>query len=311
MVQWTAAATTAPDTWGISGPAFLGYYALGALLALGLALACRRAVLNRITPASDPNGPLRPTELAMLIDEKRPVLAGLAHLRGRHLIDSTGRSIRTPTAAEMSALDPLSVSLHAHLIRTDRRNIRDLRAAGIFAVVKMRADLRARGYLSGPRQRKALILATLPLDLLLVIGLARLVAGASTHHSVGFLVVALIVTFIAAALMLRPPRVARRGRDTLAAEQERNLYLRPGNSPAYSSYGPDSAALAVALFGGAALWMMDPELAGAVSMAAVPVGGGGSGYSCSTDSGSSGDSGGGSSCSSSSCGSSCGGGCGG
>ncbi|WP_369638628.1 TIGR04222 domain-containing membrane protein, partial [Nocardia sp. JMUB6875] len=317
MVPWTAAAANpaaAPDTWGISGPTFLTFYAIAALLAFGFTLARRIAILGHTEPSTESVSSLRPSEIAMLVDDKRPVLAGLAQLRGYQLIDSTGRPVRQPTDADQRWLDTVSNALFRHLLGSEQRSMTDLRAAGILSVARMRADLTERGYLFGPKQRKALYLAALPMDALLILGIVRLIAGMSAHHKVGFLVLALIVLLVATGFMIRSPRLTQRGRDALDSVRSQHLHLRPNNAPSYGSYGPNSAAFAAALFGAGVLWSLDPALAQATAVVGGGYGGSGGGDSCSTGSScstSSGDSGGGSSCGSS-CGSGCGGGgCGG
>ncbi|MEC3914325.1 TIGR04222 domain-containing membrane protein [Nocardia sp. CDC160] len=308
MVQWTAAATAVPETWGISGPVFMLCYVIAAAVAVGLGFARRAAVLRAVDPAWPPEGPLRPSETAMLVDDRRPVLAGLAQLRGHQIIDSTGKPVRTPTDSEQRHLDPISGTLYAHLLGSDRRRVRDMVTATGTAVRGLRDSLTARGYLFGDKQRKALWTARIPLLAMLLLGFARLFA--SSGHPVGFLVFAMIAVALFTWGVGRPPRLTQRGRDALASATAGNRHLRPANAPAYSAYGPDSAALAVALYGGLVLWTLDPALAGAAEIAAG--GGAGGGSSCGSGStcGSSGDSGGGSSCGSS-CGSGCGGGCGG
>ncbi|AYF76022.1 TIGR04222 domain-containing membrane protein [Nocardia yunnanensis] len=301
MVQWTVAAAPAPETWGISGPAFLAGYLLAAVAALVFGFARRAAVLRATDPHWPPAAPLRPTETAMLVDDRRPVLAGLAQLRGHQLIDSTGRPVRTPTETEQRQLDPVSGTLFTHLFGTKQPRVSEMVLATGTAVRGLRDSLIARGYLSGDTQRKALWTARIPLLGVLVLGFARLLS--SSGHPVGFLIVAMIVCAVFTWVVGRSTRLTRRGREALAVTTASNRHLRPANAPAYSAYGPDSAALAVALFGGMALWGLDPALAGAAEIAA---GGGSGGSSCGSDSScGSGDSGG------SSCGSSCGGGCGG
>ncbi|MTE14719.1 TIGR04222 domain-containing membrane protein [Nocardia aurantiaca] len=309
MVLRTDAAAAATDTWGISGPAFLQFYAIAALVAVIFGFARRTSVLRTIDPAWLPAGPLRPSETAMLVDDKRPVLAGLAQLRGHQIIDSTATPVRTPSDTEQRNLDPISGTLYAHLLGSPRRRIPDMVAATGSAVSNLREKLTGEGYLLGEKQRKALWTARIPLLGLLLLGLVRVFAGLSAHHPVGFLIVAMIVLAVLSWAVGRPSRLTRRGRDALAAAHAGNRHLRPANSPAYAAYGPDSAALAVALFGGLVLWTLDPALAGAANVVA---GGGGSDSSSCGSGSSCGSSDSGSSCSSSSsCGSSCGGGCGG
>ncbi|GAB2523205.1 TIGR04222 domain-containing membrane protein [Nocardia heshunensis] len=308
MVQWTAAAAAAPDTWGISGPIFMLGYVIAGVLAVVAGFARRAAVLRMIDPEWPPAAALRPTETAMLVDDRRPVLAGLAQLRGHQIIDSAGRPVRTPTEAEQRQLDPVSGTLYAHLFSAKQPRVSDMVAATGSVVGGLREHLITGGYLFGGKQRKALWTARIPLLAVLVLGFARLFS--STGHPVGFLVFAMIVLAFFTWPVGRPTRLTRRGREALLITTASNRHLRPNNAPAYSAYGPDSAAVAVALFGGMALWTLDPALAGAAEIAVGGVGSGGSSCSSGSSCGSSDSGGGGSSCGSS-CGGGCGGGCGG
>ncbi|WP_327142787.1 TIGR04222 domain-containing membrane protein [Nocardia sp. NBC_01327] len=320
MDPWTALAgaphPAAADTWGISGPTFLSLYALAGILAALYGFGRRAMVLRDARGAQTSAHALSPTETAMLFDDRRPVLTGLAQLRGYQLINSAGATTRHLTATEEQALDPVSQSLHAHLIGSANRNVLTLDAVARDPLTALRNSLTDRGYLIGPEQRNSLLLAAFPLGALFLFGVLRVIAGLANRHGVGYLILVMVVVLICTLLILRPPRLTRLGRRAADESVRRNGHLRPHNTPAYSAYGPDSAALATALFGATVLVSLDPALAHATG--ALWAGGGftgsGGGYSgsncSSSDSGSSGSncSSSSSGCSSSSCGSSCGGG---
>lgn len=318
MVPWTtlagAPSPAAADTWGISGPNFLGVYALLGFAAVLYGFLQRTKIIRTDSSRAHLATALSPTETAMLFDDRRPVLAGLAQLRGYHLVDSGGVPTRTPTDTEQRALDPISSTLHTYLRNSDRRHVLQLAGATREPIAVLRGSLTDRGFLIGGEQRKALLLAALPLYALLVLGVVRVIAGIANHHSIGYLSLAIVVALVFAFVVQRAPRLTRRGRAAQHESVQRNGHLRPTNAPAYAAYGPDSAAMATALFGAGVLWSLDPGLASATG--ALASGGiSGSGGSCSSssgDSGSSGSDGGGSSCGGSSCGGGgCGGGCGG
>ncbi|MFB7720422.1 MULTISPECIES: TIGR04222 domain-containing membrane protein [unclassified Nocardia] len=316
MVPWTtlaAAARPAADTWGISGPTFLAAYALLGFAAVLYGFTRRTSVIRADHSRAHLANALTPTETAMLFDDRRPVLAGLAQLRGYHLIDSSGQPTRSPTDTETRALDPVSRTMHQYLLGADQRQRHVIHLAGATRapITSLRAVLTDRGYLIGGEQRKSLLLAALPLWALLVLGIVRVIAGIANNHPIGYLALLIIVVAICAFLVQRAPRLTRAGRAAKQESMRRNGHLRPANAPAYSAYGPDSAALAAALFGAGVLWSLDPGLAGATG--ALASGGiSGSGGSCSSSSGDSGGGGdSGSSCGSSCGGGGCGGGCGG
>ncbi|MBL1073057.1 TIGR04222 domain-containing membrane protein [Nocardia sp. 2] len=289
-----AAVPAAADTWGISGPAFLGFYLLTALAAAVYGFT-QRARIIRDTSHTRPHAhPLTVTETAMLFDDRRPVLAGLAQLRGHGLISSAGTPTRGPDRITEQPLDSFSKALLAYLRTGHKKHVLAMSGASTGPLKTLRKSLVDRGYLLSPAQQRSLFLAALPLDALLVLGIIRIVAGSANHKPVVFLILAMIGVFILTVLVMRPVRLTQQGRRTRQETMQRNSHLRPGNSPAYTSYGTDSAALAAALFGAAVIWQLDPELAGNTGTISASGSGGysGSGSSCSGG-GSGGDGGGG------------------
>ncbi|MVU80043.1 TIGR04222 domain-containing membrane protein [Nocardia sp. ET3-3] len=309
MVLRTAAASTATDTWGISGPDFLRFYLIAAGLAVLFGFAWRTAV-QRWPIGRQPAEQLRPSEAAMLADDRRPILAALAQLRGHRLVGATGKPVTRPEPTDPASLDPFSENLHAYLRKYPlTRRMSELEAATGTATEHLRRDLAERGYLFGERRRNALWAGLIPLAALILLGLVRVIAGMIGHHSVAFLEDSLVALAVLVWLVGRPPRLTHRGRMALARARSQNRHLRPANSPAYSAYGPDAAALAVALFGAGALWSFAPQLAGAVDATTGSWIHGSAGSSCSSGgSGGCGGGGGGGGCGGGGCG---GGGCGG
>jgi hypothetical protein len=91
----------------------------------------------------------------------------------------------------------------------------------------------------------------------LLVGFTRLVAGTSRHHPVGFLAVELIFTVViavVAALRTRFEVLTSRGRGVLATARRVSTPLRTGSLPGQRAY-------AYALFGAAAIWAADRDLA--------------------------------------------------
>lgn len=284
------------NTWGISGPQFLTVYALAGLGAIVLGFVLRARVLSVTDAETHPA--VTASETAMLFDDRRPVLAGLAQLRGQQLIDSHGTP-RDASAAERHGLDRFTHSLHDKLRSTSNRNVRVLEVSASPALERLREDLTERGYLMGPQQRKALYRCGIAAYLVLGVGALRLVAGFAANRPIGWLIAVTVALCIGTFLVARPVRLTGRGRAAVDESLRRNGHLRPDNNPAYTSYGPESAALAAALFGAAVLWSLDPNLAdatGTLAMGATS----GAGGSCSSGGGDGGGDGGG-----------CGGGCGG
>ncbi|MGW4248651.1 TIGR04222 domain-containing membrane protein [Nocardia sp. NPDC004722] len=263
------AAAAASDTWGISGPDFLRYYLAVALGAAALGFAWRTKVLRRVDPAWPSTAPLRPTEIGMLIDDQRPILAVLAQLRAHELIDSRGNAVRKPNETERRSLDPATAELRTHL--GTGRPPAEAPVHVNAAVQVMRDDLVTRGYLLGDRQHEELWWGAIPIAAVIAVGVVRVIhGGLISHHPVAWLEGIMIGLGVLVWLLVRPARLTRRGRAALAEARARNRYLRPANSPAFSAYGPDCAALAAALFGVASLRALDPALARAL---AIVVGG--------------------------------------
>ncbi|WP_067694973.1 TIGR04222 domain-containing membrane protein [Nocardia jejuensis] len=317
--------------WGIPGPLFLGFYVVAAILTTVHGLTRRIKIVHATSAA--PIGPdaLTLTETAMLFNDRRPVLAAVALLRGRELIDSSGSALRSPSPEEEASLEAVGRSLLTYLFSRGRRHLIALGGAAHLHVQRLRDTLIRRGYMIGPKQRRAFWVASLPMWAVLLLGCARIAAEASADQPYGWLVFFSIVLLICISRVLRTQRLTQRGR--LAADEalRTHSHLAPAHRPAYAAYGPDSAALGVALFGPDVLRLVDPRLArtigtldtaggvGGASGSRRPRGGTGGGYtggsscgsggvSCGSSSSSCGSSssscGGGSSCSSSSCSSS-------
>ncbi|WP_067533004.1 TIGR04222 domain-containing membrane protein [Nocardia crassostreae] len=303
MVTWTspaAAALLAADTWGIPSEAFLWAYILTGVAAVTYGLLQRARIIRESGGPDRPDHPLYPVETAMLVDDRRPVLVGLAQLREHRLIGPSGGPIG-PRAVDERALDQLSRQLYERLYTSDDRKVPALSTAVKGPVDALRIVLSERGYLFGRQERKALYLAAIPVVALLLGGL-RVYAGLENNQPIIWLILAMFALLICLRLVTYSPRLTPRGRATLEESRQRYGYLEPRNSPAYGAYGPGTVPLAVALFGAQVLWAVDPELADATNTVATSDGGSG-GSSCSTG-GSDGGGGG-------SCGGGCGGGCGG
>ncbi|WP_369637340.1 TIGR04222 domain-containing membrane protein, partial [Nocardia sp. JMUB6875] len=269
MVLRTVAAAAASDTWGISGPDFIRFYVTAGVIAVAYGVVWRAGVQCWPRPLRSPAKSLRPSETAMLVNYRLPVMSAVAQLRGHELIDADGEPLDTPGGTEQRDLDPLSRELYAYLSTHSKRSVTDMLDGTLEPCRTLREDLTARGYLFGDTRRNILWAGLIPLPALVVLGVVRLFAGLEAHHPVGFLAISLIVLAAVTWALAYPPRLTLRGRSALTRSRMRNRHLSPDKSPAYSAYGPDSAALAVALFGGFVLWNFDPALAGAIEPAHV------------------------------------------
>jgi uncharacterized protein (TIGR04222 family) len=183
------------DTWGIPGPVFTGLY-LGLLLIPLLYAVGRTAVLRRGHAGGSPE---RIEQVALLTGGRtrvgEVVVAGLLE---RQLIrlDGTGRLHRV----RGSASDDLGRAA-LERIGTTGASVGEVRATvGRHpSVAQLETELVARGLLTDVRElRLTLVVTAVAYWVLLVVGVVRLIAGASAGHAVGYLLGLLVLTTVAA-----------------------------------------------------------------------------------------------------------------
>ncbi|MBB5870393.1 uncharacterized protein (TIGR04222 family) [Allocatelliglobosispora scoriae] len=299
------------DTWGISGPLFITFY-VGVLVLVVLGTIVHRRFAFAGRDDGDP-ARLTPQHIAFLNGGADNAIAtSLAWLHGHNAItvDASGvaqRSGGVPMGAtnlDAAIMQETSAGLRARsLLNTPR-----VRAA----LDEIGAGLERDGLLIPAEARRSVRTGVYLLVGLILLGIWRAIDGVANERPIGFLVAAMVVAAVVTLLFLlvRPTRT-RAGSKILYQVRRENLHLHNRNRPAYDTYGPDNSALAVGLFGGAALWSISPSLAGHAGIPRQTGSDGGSSYvggdSGSGDSGGGGDSGG-SGCGGGGCG---GGGCGG
>ncbi|MEV4617288.1 TIGR04222 domain-containing membrane protein [Asanoa sp. NPDC049573] len=295
------------DTWGISGPSFLGLYVALALAAI-VATAIVRSLLARGHTGPGPR--LTPDQVAFLNGGPQlTTYAALGGLRRAGAIGANPDRTLVPTGplpAGSTALDTAVYNAAGKRLRT-----RDLTGDPWVSSTldDIRAGLERAGLLLSRGQRGQSRLAALLLLPVIVLGGARISAGMANERPVGFLTVLVLVTVVWMLLSLaRAKTRTRAGTSALASLRTENQHLSPGQSPSYATYGAGAAAMGIALFGASTLYMVDPAFAAEAEINRAVTGSGSSSGGSSCGSGSS--CGGGSSCSG---GSSCGGGggCGG
>ncbi|GAA2732617.1 TIGR04222 domain-containing membrane protein [Actinocorallia aurantiaca] len=297
--------TDPAPTWGISGPSFLVLFVSAAVALSLLAIGLRRLSSAGRAPVRE----LHPHELAYLDGGRaRVVAASLAALRLTGAISARyGGKLRV-TGAPGPAAAPLDHAvLQAIAAKTRSKDL----ATHTFVrphLDHLRDTLAAEGLLNGPGARARTRLAALPLLLLLVLGVLRIGAGLQNDKPVGFLIFLVIcVVPVAGWLLLSAPERTGAATRALRDVRRRNEALRPSSSPNWPAYGPQAAALSVAVFGAQALVVMDPEFASAAEVQrhfAQSTASSGSSYSDggSSDGGSSDGGGGGGGCGGGGCG---------
>jgi uncharacterized protein (TIGR04222 family) len=297
-------------TWGIGGPAFLG----------GYAVLC---VLGAIAVAWASRSPLRPREQAVPGDLADPGVYELAMLGGGAQLAITAAATKLhedrvlvsgdgglSVAGRLApGADPLERELVAVVSARPEITFAEVRTALADgeAVASMTARLTSAGLLGEPRDgaRRAWTIG----GLLIALGVARIIAGAENQAPVGGLV-AMVAVVLCATIWLGRERTGATGRGRRLVKRERSARAELRRTPRTGE-----AAIAAALFGGAALWLAEPALASALDVPreAARGAGGGTGASCSGGGGCGGGGGsdgggGGSSCGGGGCGGGCGGG---
>jgi uncharacterized protein (TIGR04222 family) len=192
------------------------------------------------------------------------VAAALAGLRMRPLVGVESDPGGAARAGRRSAvLDPFLSEVRA-LVAADG----DLGVTGLAGLMRprlraMERELIAHGLHTSRAHRLMMGVAATP-PVLVVIGgcgfqmVARSGAGIGWFWVFWVECVALVLVCVG---VLDVPRSTPAGDAVLAAATQRWDFLKPSRRPAFATYGPDAVALSVALFGGAALWWLDPEFA--------------------------------------------------
>ncbi len=296
------------ETWGISGPAFLLFYIVLAVVALIASIRARRAVTR--TGSAEPVLAIRtrPHDVAYLNGgAELAVVSALAALRLRGAIWSERGNAQAVPRTDPGP-DELERAVHAAVATPTHRKwvANNTRVAAALGSIGRR--LMDTGLLLSDAQRRRIRGTGWWMVAVAGLGLVRLLAGIANAKPVGLLVVALlVVTIVAVVLLSSAPRRTRRGDRTLAALRDENHALSPKQRPDWALYGPVGAALGIGLFGMTAVWASDPAIAGELAVQRMSAGDGGSSWSGGGDSGGS-SCGSGSSCGGGGCG---GGGCGG
>lgn len=248
-------ATTA--TWGLTGAEFLWLYGgMLALLSMTTAVLLRRAVGPR-GRAGDPRD-LDLYELALINGGQQLAITAAATTLHREGVLAAGSSDGTHVVD--GELDSAAQRLERELFEVVRRNPQistELLRAELTdgdTLTATSAELMDEGLLADAGRLAWLRALWIPGALLLALGLLRLLTGATNGAPIAYLLVMIAAVFWLIAVALRRRAATRRGRALVAGRRESRRPLRE-TPPASES------ALAVALFGGAALWVADPAIA--------------------------------------------------
>ncbi|MEA5366032.1 TIGR04222 domain-containing membrane protein [Amycolatopsis sp., V23-08] len=228
------------DTWGIPGPLFTGLY-LGLLLIPLIHAVVRTRALQRGHAGGSPQ---TTEELALLTGERtrlgEVVIARLLE-RGLIRMDGNGRLYRIRSSSS-NVLDRVAlerISKAGTSVDLVRSTVEPLPA-----VAELEAGLAARGLVADVRKlRLTSVTTAVAYWALFVLGVVRLIAGSSTGHPVGFLVVLLLLNAVAALVgTVRAAKVVPEAKATdagrAAAEEARRAgTLTSGAAGAVASSG--------------------------------------------------------------------------
>ena len=284
-------ALSAPgDTWGISGPDFLLVY-LGAAAVFLVFAVVVRLLVTRSSYGAAPGRLPTPPEVAFLLGGRaQAAYSALARLRVAGVIGVGAERGLTVTGSVPAGATRLDLAVYAAAQRDVRARDLPDNSQVQSAVAELKDDVERAGWrLDSSARARARLGAYLLLGLT-AFGVFRIVAGVMNDRGVFVLTGMCAITFVIGLSLLRVPRLTRAGRLAVKETQARNLHLAPKQSPSWTTYGMDSAAMAVALYGTAALWVADPTFAAEAEVRRQATS---AGYSSSS---SGGDGGGGASC---------------
>lgn len=268
--------SAAGDTWGISGPTFLGFYVTLAVIAIIATVLARRSLARSHAPAPAPHLD-NPYDVAYLhLGRELTVLTALSamHVAGR-IAPSGRRRVRAvgavgPDAGELqraihlSAQDPVlraelpgAPPVAEALGRIERRLI----DAGLLLTAEQRERIRRTGWM---------------LWAVAAVGASRLITGIMAGKPSTFLLGLLAVVALV-ALSLTAPRRTDRGNAELTRLRTARASLSLRLKLNWRVYGPAGAALGVAVFGASALWAADPAFAEELNVPTLAGGGDGGG----------------------------------
>ncbi|GAA0392828.1 hypothetical protein GCM10009541_39910 [Micromonospora gifhornensis] len=249
------------DTWGVPSRTFLIIYLVATVVVVvGVLIFRRRTLTGRSAPPADQLGP---QQVAYLTGgEDRAVWSSVSSLRSQGVLGVGPGGELTADGPLPTGATPLDQAVH--YAASQRCSARQLRRTEWVtrALDQLRDGLSRHDLLVTPERRAALRLGTLLLAVMVALGVARIVAGIANDRPVWYLVFIVgALAVLTMVLFVRVPRRTRAADAALLNLRHRNRHLAPGSNPAYAVYGAAGTAMAVALYGTASLWALDPAFA--------------------------------------------------
>jgi uncharacterized protein (TIGR04222 family) len=296
-------------TWGITDTQFLWFYGGLCAVAAGAIWRARRRVLGAPQRSNDPTPDIGLYKMALLNGGPQLAITTAATKLHQEGVLAEGAEPRTHVVA--GPLDPGADPLERAVFESVRPEpgIATELLRGELAdsdpIRWMTSELRDAGLLLDADAARRLRRLWVGGALIALLGAARIVVGLEDDVTIGYLTI-MVVAVVAATIWLvrRRTTMTARGHDIVRASREEREDLR--RVPLATE-----SAMAVALFGGGALWLADPGLASTLDVPREDVAGWQRrDYACSTGGSCGGGicGGGGGGCGSGGCG---GGGCGG
>lgn len=248
------------DTWRVSGPTFLGLYAALAVVAVIVTMLARRSLARSHAPAPHLDNP---DDVAYL--HGGPELTVLTALSAMHVAGRITSSGRRHVQA-VGAVGPSAGDLQRAIHLCAQDPVPQAKLPGAPPVVEALGRIERRlsdaGLLLTAEQRRRIRLAGWMLWAVAALGAIRAIEGYTAGKPIGFLLALLVVAAVGAAVLsLTAPRRTDHGSAELARLRTAHASLSPKLRPRWRVYGPEGAALGVAVFGASALGAADPALA--------------------------------------------------
>jgi uncharacterized protein (TIGR04222 family) len=296
------------DPFALNGPQFLGFFAVSFVLALAVSLFVRRTLRGPVDEPPPGSVKLDPYETALLAGGEaaaiNSAIAALVHSGGLEVNKTERKLIAAKGTTAGHDLERAVLSAAAGSVgSTDGTELRTVRKGAEPTAALLRPRLTDLGLLVGDGQAMLMgLLGAVPMLALLVLGAMRLSQASHTGKPSAFLIILMVVTGIAALILLFKRTLRTRRGDAVLAR----LTADAASARATVSAKPElvtagDIALAVGLFGVAVL-ATGPMDALAETLRPPP-----GSSSCGTSCGGSSCGGGGSSCGGGGCGG-CGGG---
>ncbi|GAB3850435.1 TIGR04222 domain-containing membrane protein [Dactylosporangium cerinum] len=247
------ALTGASNPLAVAGDAYVWIYAGLACCAIAGLLWWRRHNYTRGPAFQD----LNPLQVALLNGgSDQAVAASLAALRVAGAVRVVDGSLR-PDAVPHELASPLDLAVHDAVGRGHSPQSMSADPQVRLVIGGAGRVLIDTGLLLGARERRSVREATIPVFALALLGL---LVGVFAPHDGGTVLGCAAVTAVAGALFLRVDRLPARTRAFLTRAREEAAFLSPAAGPDWTAHGPETAGLAVAMFGLEHLRSIDPEL---------------------------------------------------